>query len=105
MKDSKKNQSASATPEQQASREAASKPSPHDLHEQRQAGQQREAVIREGAKRTQQSQLDLDRAAGEGMTAPSGAEFTETPAAPPTHPGKPAGKPTPGANSTAGQRG
>jgi len=71
MKD-KHNQtpSASATPEQQASRNAAEKPSRDDVHEQREAGQKAEGIVKEAPRRTMQSQLELDRASDEGMAPP-----------------------------------
>jgi hypothetical protein len=63
-------QSAPAAPEHQAKGEAAAKPARDDVHEQREAGQQAEAVVKEAPRRTMQSQLELDRASDEGMTPP-----------------------------------
>ena len=93
MKD--KSKPASPQPEQQAKHEAAQKPSRDDVHEQREAGQQREGTVRPAVRPTQQSQLELDRAAGEGMTAPLSEPDLS----------KSSGKPSPGANSLAGRRG
>ena len=94
MKD--KSKDALESPEQKAKAEAAKKPGRDDVHEQREAGQKGEgAVATPPVRRTQQSQLELDRAAGEGMTAPlSDPDLTKGP-----------GTPSPGANSLAGRRG
>jgi hypothetical protein len=62
---------ASAAPASQAKNEAAQKPSPGDVHEQREAGQQHEGVVTPPTKPPTLSQVDLERAAGEGMTAPT----------------------------------
>jgi hypothetical protein len=62
---------ASAAPASQAKNEAAKKPSPGDVHEQREAGQQHEGVVTAPTRPPTQSQVELDRASGEGMTAPT----------------------------------
>ena len=82
-------QSKPGAPEQQAKREAAAKPTRDDVHEQRQDGQKQEAVVTEAPRRTMQSEIELDRAADEGMTAPPEHEPTARPPAV-----KPAGKPS-----------
>jgi hypothetical protein len=66
----KPSKGASAAPAEQAKNEAAKKPSPGDVHEQREAGQQHEGVVTPPARPATLSQVELERAAGEGMTAP-----------------------------------
>jgi hypothetical protein len=62
---------AGAAPAEQAKNEAAKKPSPGDIHEQREAGQQHEGVVTPPTRPATLSQVELERASGEGMTAPT----------------------------------
>jgi hypothetical protein len=66
-----KSASASDGPAEQAKDAAAKKPSRDDVHEQREAGQKHEGVVTPPARPPTQTQIELDRAAGEGMAAPS----------------------------------
>ena len=55
-------------PEDHAAHEAARKPGPSDVHEQRQQKQEQEAVVeRSGSRRPTQSTLDEERGDWEGM--------------------------------------
>lgn len=65
--------------EEQAKQQAARKPGREDVHEQREAGQKREGVV--GARPTQQSLADQERADWEGM----GQGRYEAPRQPPQH--------------------
>jgi hypothetical protein len=72
--------SASPGPAEQAKDAAAKKPSRDDVHEQREAGQKHEGVVTPPARPPTQTQIELERAAGEGMGAPSSdPNLTPTP--------------------------
>jgi hypothetical protein len=73
------------TKENAAKREAAKKPGRDDVHEQREQGQRREGVVREGT-----SLIDRERADWEGMV-PAGPRDDDD-----------GGSPTPGPSSLAG---
>lgn len=78
--------------EQQASNEAAKKPTRDDVHEQRQQEQGQEGVVKQGARPPAQSQLDAERSDWEGM----GQSQHRPPRSP--------DQPTPGASSLAGAK-
>jgi hypothetical protein len=85
------NEKNARNPEQQASRQAAQKPTRDDVHEQRQEGQSQEGVVQQGARPPAQSQIDAERSDWEGMgQAQLGPESTN--------------QPTPGASSLAGKK-
>jgi hypothetical protein len=73
-------------PEEHAKKEAAKRPSRDDLHEQRDAAQPREGVVREG-RPPAQSEIDRDRAEWEGMGQAQAPEEAERPTRP--SPGQP----------------
>lgn len=95
--DQSKSGTANSNPEQAAKREASKSPTRDDVHEQREAGQTQEGVVRPAARPPAQSQIDKDRADWEGMA--------QKPSTPDDVPPKEPGAPTPGANSLAGQKG
>jgi hypothetical protein len=78
-------------PDQQATREAAKKPTRDDVHEQRQDGQSEEGVVQQGARPPAQSQIDAERGDWEGMGQTQ-------------HRPESANQPTPGASSLAGKK-
>ncbi len=92
---------AGSAPEQQANKEAAKNPARDDVHEQRQAGQKQEGVVKKTSpsRPPAQSLIDQERGDWEGMgqsrhqPEPAPSEF------------KRGGTPTPGANSLAGKKG
>lgn len=88
---------ATGSPEQQAAHQASQKPTRDDVHEQREASQQQEGVVKPAARPPAQSEIDKDRADWEGMA--------QKPSSPDDVPPKGAGAPTPGANSLAGRKG
>jgi hypothetical protein len=62
-----KKKNAPRSAEQQASNEAAKKPTRDDVHEQRQHEQSQEGVVKQGARPPAQSQIDAERGDWEGM--------------------------------------
>ncbi len=54
-------------PEDHAAQEAAKKPGPSDVHEQRQKQQKQEAVVEKGPRPPTQSLIDEERGDWEGM--------------------------------------
>jgi hypothetical protein len=86
------NKNAPRTAEQQASNEAAKKPTRDDVHEQRQQEQSQEGVVKQGARPPAQSQIDAERGDWEGMGQSQ------------HRPPDTAAQPTPGANSLAGKK-
>jgi hypothetical protein len=54
-------------PEEHAANEAAKKPGPSDVHEQRQSDQKEEAVVQKGQRAPTQSLIDEERGDWEGM--------------------------------------
>jgi hypothetical protein len=57
-------------PEDQATHEAAKKPSPGDVHEQRQPDQKEEGVVKKDPRPPSQSLIDQERGDWEGMGQP-----------------------------------
>lgn len=72
--------------EQAAKEEAAKKPSRDDVHEQREQGQTREGVVKQGSAPTPQNQADKERADWEGMGQPQDLSPPEPVSSPRTRP-------------------